>query len=71
MNVNAHYRPHPMIQRAQANARAAEIVDKFFRFAERKQRDFENGRITKAEYDEFRSTPPSEYIRNYGLTWAE
>ena len=71
MNVNGHYRPHSSFLQAQAQGRAKELADKFFRFAERKQRQFEHGLISRAEYDEFRRTPPSEHIRNYGFTWAE
>ena len=53
------------------NTSTEELVDKFFKFAERKQKQYEHGLISKAEYDEFRRTPPSEHIRNYGFTWAE
>ena len=71
MNVNGHYRPHASFLQAQARGRARELTDKFFRFAERMERDYANGFISKAKYDEFRRTSPSEHIRNYGFTWAE
>ena len=63
MNVNAHYRPHPMIQRAQAEGVYRDKVRRADELRQAKIRDYENRLISENELKKYVGASTDSLIR--------
>ena len=63
MNVNAHYRPHPMIQRAQAEGIYRDKVQRADELRQTKMREYKCGSISRAEFEKYMNASTDSLIR--------